>query len=109
MPACNSETETELVRMGRRYMADYQSMAEMIRLGAYRQGADPAVDAAIAVNPTLEAFLSQRPNERMGLDESYLGLAESMGVQVVEDGDGDGDGDAENPVVEDGDEAAAAA
>jgi len=32
-----------------------------------------------------------------------------MGVQVVEDGDGDGDGDAENPVVEDGDEAAAAA
>lgn len=41
----------------------------------------------------------------MGLDESYLGLAESMGVQVVEDGDGD----AENPVAEDGDEAAAAA
>ena len=100
IPACNSETETELVRMGRRYMADYQSMAEMIRLGAYWQGADLAVDAAIAVNPTLEAFLSQRPNERMGLDQSYLDLAESMGVQVVEDGNAE-DAVAANTPVDD--------
>lgn len=85
MPGCNTETETELVRMGRRFLADYQSMAEMIRLGAYRAGADPAVDAAIAVNPALEEFLSQRPNERAGLDESYFGLADSMGVQIVDD------------------------
>ena len=65
-----------------------------------RQGADLAVDAAIAVNPTLEAFLSQRPNERMGLDQSYLGLAESMGVQVVEDGNAE-DAVAANTPVDD--------
>ena len=85
MPACNTEDETELVRMGRRYLADYDQMAEMIRLGAYRQGADAAVDAAIEVNPALEAFLSQRPDERDGLEESYLALAAAMGVEAVAD------------------------
>lgn len=83
MPGCNTADEAELVRMGRRYLADYEQMAEMIRLGAYRQGADPAVDAAIAVNPALEAFLSQRPDERSDIDESYGALAAAMGLQIT--------------------------
>ena len=57
----------------------------MIRLGAYRRGADAAVDAAIAVNPALEEFLSQTPAERQGLDESYAGLAAAMGIEIVAD------------------------
>jgi len=85
MPGCNSEDESELVRIGRRYLADYEQMAEMIRLGAYRKGADPAVDAAIAVNPALEAFLSQRPDEREGLESSYVALATAMGIEIVPD------------------------
>jgi hypothetical protein len=84
----------------------------MIRLGAYRQGPELAVDAAIAVNPTLKAFLSQRPKEQIGLDESCLGLAESMGVQVVDDGEAEDAVAAEAGVYEatlnSGDEAAAA-
>lgn len=82
MPGCNSEDEAELVKIGRRFLADYDQMAEMIRLGAYRHGADPAIDQAIAVNPALEAFLSQRPDERSDLDESYGALAASMGFEI---------------------------
>ncbi len=85
MPACNSADETELVRIGRRFLADYEQMAEMIRLGAYRLGADAAVDAAIAVNPALEAFLSQQPDERVGLEESYVALAAAMGIEITPD------------------------
>ena len=87
MPGCNSADETELVRMGRRFLSDYEQMAEMIRLGAYRSGSDPAVDAAIALNPSLEAFLSQRPDERAGVDESYHALAAAMGLEITQDAD----------------------
>lgn len=85
MPGCNSDDENELVRMGRRFLADYENMAEMIRLGAYRKGADPAVDAAIEVQPALEAFLSQKPDERESLEGSYVALAGAMGVEIVPD------------------------
>ncbi len=85
MPACNSPDETELVKIARRFIADYEQMAEMIRLGAYRAGADAAVDAAIEMQPALDAFLSQRPDEREGLEASYLSLAAAMGIEVVED------------------------
>ena len=38
-------------------------MEELIRIGAYRAGADPQVDRAIALNPALEAFLAQDKDE----------------------------------------------
>ena len=38
-------------------------MEELIRIGAYRAGADAEVDRAIALNPALEAFLSQDKDE----------------------------------------------
>jgi len=88
MPACNTADETELVRMARRFIADYEQMAEMIRLGAYREGSDPDVDAAIHLYPAIEAFLNQRPDERTGLEESYHALAASIGVEIVDDGAG---------------------
>jgi flagellum-specific ATP synthase len=49
-------------------------MEELIRIGAYRMGSDPAVDQAIALNPHLEAFLSQRKEEATPLSESFRRL-----------------------------------
>ncbi|MGZ0190131.1 MAG: flagellar protein export ATPase FliI [Alphaproteobacteria bacterium] len=85
MPACNTSDVTELVKIARRFLADYEQMAEMIRLGAYRPGADVAVDNAIAVNPALETFLSQAPDEREALEASYIALAGAMGIEIVPD------------------------
>ena len=80
LPACNTEAENALITRARRLMATYDDMAEMIRLGAYRQGADPAVDEAIAYRDALEEFLSQRPHEHHTLQAGYQRLAEVLGA-----------------------------
>ncbi len=45
----------------RQALSAYSNMEELIRIGAYRAGADPLIDRAIRLNPAVEAFLSQRP------------------------------------------------
>lgn len=75
MPQCNSEEENELVGRARRLMASYDNMAEMIRLGAYRRGSDPATDEAIRYHPDLEAFLGQRKDDQSTIDAGYQQLA----------------------------------
>jgi flagellum-specific ATP synthase len=79
MPGCNTPAENELVTHARRLLASYDNMAEMIRLGAYRRGSDPAVDEAIQYQPALEAFLRQGKRENSSLAASYAGLAKVLG------------------------------
>jgi len=80
MPACNAPHENELVARARQLLAQYDDMAEMIRLGAYREGSDALVDEAIHYNPALEAFLSQNKDECARLDDGYAQLAEILGM-----------------------------
>ncbi len=75
MPACNTDEENAIVGEARRLLAAYADMEEMIRLGAYRRGADPVVDRAIALMPDLEAFLSQEKTDSSTLAETYERLA----------------------------------
>jgi flagellum-specific ATP synthase len=81
LPACNTDAENALIARARKLMATYDDMAEMIRLGAYRKGADPDVDEAIAYHDALENFLAQKPTERSTLAEGYQQLAEVLGVE----------------------------
>ncbi|MFZ5623220.1 MAG: FliI/YscN family ATPase [Gemmatimonadota bacterium] len=46
-----------------RLEAAYRSAEDLIAVGAYRSGADPQVDAAIALRPELLAFLRQEATE----------------------------------------------
>ncbi len=78
MPDCNNEQENALVLVARRLLSTYEDMAEMIRLGAYRKGSDPAVDQAIQYYPALEDFLRQRKDEKTTLDEGYDQLAKLL-------------------------------
>ncbi|NDE91437.1 MAG: flagellar protein export ATPase FliI [Alphaproteobacteria bacterium] len=71
MPNCNSEEENQIVNHARRLMSAYDNMAEMIRLGAYRRGSDPATDEAIRYHPELEAFLAQRKEENSSIADGY--------------------------------------
>ena len=83
MPDCNTEEENNLVQRARRLLATYEDMADMIRLGAYRQGSDPEVDAAIRYQPALEAFLSQDKEEFAALAHCYETLAEILNDTVA--------------------------
>jgi len=80
MPGCNEEAENRIVSTARRHLAVYEDMAELIRLGAYRRGTDAAVDTAIDLNPALEAFLTQRKDERADLAGGYAALAKIVGL-----------------------------
>ena len=71
MPGCQTPAEREIVRGGGQLMAAYANMEELIRIGAYRAGADPVIDRAIALTPALEAFLTQQKDETTRLDEAF--------------------------------------
>ncbi|MEO3429405.1 flagellar protein export ATPase FliI [Pelagibius sp. CAU 1746] len=80
MPDCNSEGENALVHRARNLLSTYENMAELIRIGAYKQGSDPAVDEAIHYNDALEAFLGQKKDEISHLAEGYSQLAGLLGM-----------------------------
>jgi flagellum-specific ATP synthase len=90
MPGCNSEEENILIARARRLLATYEDMAELIRLGAYRRGSDPATDEAIHYNAVLEAFLTQRKDEAMTLQECYQALGHIFEMPFEGDGMGRG-------------------
>lgn len=78
LPNCNNDEQNQLISDARRYMALYDDMAELIRLGAYRSGTDPEIDRAIRLNAKLEAFLSQAKNETTTLSDGYQQLDEIL-------------------------------
>ena len=78
VPGCNSESENALTRRARGILALHAEMADLVRLGAYRSGSDPAVDEAIAVAPRLEAVLRQSREERASLADSFAGLRAAL-------------------------------
>jgi flagellum-specific ATP synthase len=78
MPGCQHPHERDIVKGARRALSAYSNMEELIRIGAYRQGADPEVDRAIVLNPALEEFLSQDPHDATGLDESFARLGQIL-------------------------------
>jgi len=78
MPGCQLPEEREVVRTAREALSAYANMEELIRIGAYRAGADPLIDRAIALNPAVERFLSQNPNDATSLEDSFAGLADIL-------------------------------
>jgi flagellum-specific ATP synthase len=80
LPDANNEFQNQLLTVARRYMATYENMAELIRLGAYRRGTDPDVDRAMQFWPQLETFITQRENEAATLAEGYELLAKVLGL-----------------------------
>ncbi|MET0274282.1 MAG: flagellar protein export ATPase FliI [Phenylobacterium sp.] len=78
MPGCHEPHEREIVTSARQSMSAYSNMEELIRIGAYRAGADPQVDRAIQLNPAIEAFLGQDANEATSLEASFAALNEIL-------------------------------
>ncbi len=79
MPDCQTPPERELNRQARQSLAAYANMEELIKIGAYRHGADPTVDRAITLNPALEDFLRQDKNDHTPLSQSFERLETILG------------------------------
>jgi flagellum-specific ATP synthase len=78
MPMCHTAEENALVARAREMLSLYDQMEELIRIGAYKPGADAAVDEAVRVRGALEAVLAQEREECTSLDESFAKLAEAL-------------------------------
>lgn len=78
MPNCNTAEQNQIVDRARQLMATYEDMAELIRLGAYRQGSDPQVDEAIHYFPGIEEFMRQNKGDSTDLESCYARLAKVL-------------------------------
>ncbi len=85
MPKCNAPEEAAQIAEARTLIATYEGMAEMIRLGAYRTGSDPAVDRAIQLYPLLEAYLAQDIEEPADFGAAFAQLTEILGQASAEE------------------------
>jgi flagellum-specific ATP synthase len=79
-PDCYRGDERPLVERARQLMRLYADTAELIQLGAYRQGIDALIDEAIRVRPELEALLAQGTGERSTIGEDIVRLAAALGA-----------------------------
>jgi flagellum-specific ATP synthase len=67
----------QAARVLRRHLATYEANRDLVLMGAYRAGADPAIDAAIAYHPAITDYVRQDHDEIVPLDTA---IAELTGV-----------------------------
>jgi flagellum-specific ATP synthase len=79
LPHCFDDMQNETLRRSKQVLTAYEDMAELIRLGAYRKGTDPAVDEAIRLYPDIEEFLRQNKDEKTSIDEGFVRLNNILG------------------------------
>lgn len=70
-----SADQHEAVRQARALAAEYEDIREMLKIGAYQPGANPATDKAIAFYALLEAFLEQSDARAVSAAETFKSLA----------------------------------
>ena len=58
----------------RALLGAYDEARDLVNIGAYQQGADPVVDAALTLRPELDGYLRQPAEESVPFDEAVAGL-----------------------------------
>jgi len=74
MPAVASAEHREAAALVRRLLAAYARSEDLVRIGAYKPGADEDLDRALDARPLLRAFLIQGIQERMPYTDSVESL-----------------------------------
>ncbi|MDR1287759.1 MAG: FliI/YscN family ATPase [Treponema sp.] len=69
----------------RKHMAAYAEAEDLVNVGAYRAGSNPAIDDAVALHGVIEDFLVQAADEKAPLPETLAGLGRIAGVPITED------------------------
>jgi len=74
MPVVASDDQRRAAQAIRGLLALYRDHEDLISIGAYRQGSNPAVDAAIALHDEMNQFLQQRVDESCSLEATLAAL-----------------------------------
>ena len=76
LPEAAAPEENALIAEARRAITLYEKSEVMIRSGLYEAGGNPALDRAVEIYPTLDAFVGRRAS--LGIAESFTALAEAL-------------------------------
>jgi flagellum-specific ATP synthase len=68
----------------RETLATYRGSEDLISIGAYAAGTNPALDDAIAVMPRINTFLRQSPQEATALDDTVNHLLDLFPGEVID-------------------------
>jgi flagellum-specific ATP synthase len=82
-PHLISREALQAVAIARQHLSEYHRHADLISIGAYRQGSDPRVDAAIAIREPLNMFLQQEATQITRLEDSNRMLTQLVSPQTV--------------------------
>jgi flagellum-specific ATP synthase len=81
MPAVANAEHRESASLVRRLMAAYARSEDLVRIGAYKPGADEDLDRALRARPLLRDFLTQEAHEHMEYSEclaQFMELADGL-------------------------------
>jgi FliI/YscN family ATPase len=81
MPSIIDERHRRLATDLREVLGAYESARDLIDIGAYVAGSNPAVDRALRLMPRLRRFLQQTPDERSSLEETLNTLERILSEQ----------------------------
>ena len=74
MPSVCSPAQRQQAALIRKLMAVYARSEDLVRIGAYKPGADPELDRAVAAREPIRAFLAQDAREQVRFAQSLAGL-----------------------------------
>jgi len=75
MPAVATEEHREHAMLLRRLMAVYARSEDLVRIGAYKPGADPDLDRALQARERMRVFMTQDAYERVHFEDCVKQLA----------------------------------
>jgi flagellum-specific ATP synthase len=84
-PAVSGPGSFKAAGIIRRHMAVYAEAEDLINVGAYHQGSNPAIDEAITRRQGIEDFLIQGMDEKSSLEETLSGLSGISGLPIPEE------------------------
>jgi flagellum-specific ATP synthase len=79
MHAITDATHQQVARKLKQMVSSYQRNRDLISVGAYKRGSDPQLDEAIALQPSITAFLQQDIGERSETADSLAHLRRLFG------------------------------
>lgn len=84
MPAIVSDDHLRYAGRVRSLMASYEEARDLINIGAYVSGSDPAIDQSIEAMPAINDFLQQNQEESILFDETFRQLTaiENKGKEI---------------------------
>ena len=74
MPMVTSDAQLQSSTKVKQLYSIYEQNRDLINVGAYQQGSNPAIDQAIAMQPQIQQFMSQGMNQAVTLKDSQSQL-----------------------------------